>query len=194
MRERLVDELGTVRYEEFLIYLMGPYTTFEVADLLPEDADPEDISLPSARANSDTIDEMQALLRRVQGSLRTDPGVNAFLAIDANVPLEEMNAATQSIEFARGSNAVVFVVPPIGDSLGVGMEIGSVLEDRYPDGVDRILLAHEADISSAMLGGITTRWDARITPYADESKLIDEIREFMIEIMSREQYGDLDPK
>lgn len=194
MRERLVDELGTVRYEEFLIYLMGPYTTFEVADLLPKDADPEDISLPSARANSDTIDEMQALLRRVQGSLRTDPGVNAFLAIDANVPLEEMNAATQSIEFARGSNAVVFVVPRIGDNLGVGMEIGSVLEDRYPDGADRILLAHEADISSAMLGGITTRWDARITPYADESKLIDEIREFIVEIMSREQYGDLDPK
>jgi len=45
-----------------------------------------------------------------------------------------------------------------------------------------------------MLGGITTRWNARITPYSDESELIDEIREFTGETMTREQYVDLDPK
>lgn len=194
MRERLLDELGRVRYEEFLLYLMGPYTTFEIVDLLPEDADASEISLPSAQTDPEALDEMQALLRRIQGSLRAEPGVNAFLAIDANVPLSEMNAATQSIELARASNAVVFILPRLGDNLGVGMEIGSVLEDRYPAGAERVLLAHEEDISSAMLGGITTRWNARITPYWDESELIDEIREFCVEIMTREQFGDLDPK
>ncbi|WP_232343106.1 DUF7509 family protein [Halosimplex litoreum] len=173
---------------------MGPYTTFEVTDLLPDETDPESVSLPSAQADSKAIDEMQRRLRRVQGSLRADPGINAFLAIDANVPLEEMNAATQSIKLARASNAVVFIVPQLGDNLGVGMEIGSVLEDRYPDGADRTLLAHEAGISSAMLGGVTTRWNARITPYDDETDLIDEIRNFVVEIMTREQFGDLEPK
>ncbi|QPV65061.1 hypothetical protein I7X12_07695 [Halosimplex litoreum] len=194
MRDRLIAELGAVRYEGFLVYLMGPYTTFEVTDLLPDETDPESVSLPSAQADSKAIDEMQRRLRRVQGSLRADPGINAFLAIDANVPLEEMNAATQSIKLARASNAVVFIVPQLGDNLGVGMEIGSVLEDRYPDGADRTLLAHEAGISSAMLGGVTTRWNARITPYDDETDLIDEIRNFVVEIMTREQFGDLEPK
>jgi hypothetical protein len=194
MRDRLIAELGAVRYEGFLVYLMGPYTTFEVTDLLPDETDPESVSLPSAQADSKAIDEMQRRLRRVQGSLRADPGINAFLAIDANVPLEEMNAATQSIKLARASNAVVFIVPQLGDNLGVGMEIGSVLEDRYPDGADRTLLAHEAGISSAMLGGVTTRWNARITPYDDETDLINEIRNFVVEIMTREQFGDLEPK
>jgi hypothetical protein len=193
MRDRLIAELGAVRYEEFLVYLMGPYTTFEVTDLLPDETDPESVSLPSAQADSKAIDEMQRRLRRVQGSLRADPGINAFLAIDANVSLEELNAATQSIEFARASNAVVFIVPQLGDNLGVGMEIGSVLEDRYPDGADRTLIAHEAGISSAMLGGVTTRWNARIASYDDETDLIDEIRNFVVEIMTREQFGDLEP-
>lgn len=194
MRDRLIAELGAVRYEGFLVYLMGPYTTFEVTDLLPDETDPESVSLPSAQADSKAIDEMQRRLRRVQGSLRADPGINAFLAIDANVPLEEMNAATQSIKLARASNAVVFIVPQLGDNLGVGMEIGSVLEDRYPDGADRTLIAHEAGISSAMLGGVTTRWNARITPYDDETDLVNEIRNFVVEIMTREQFGDLEPK
>jgi len=193
MRDRLIAELGAVRYEEFLVYLMGPYTTFEVTDLLPDETDPESVSLPSAQADSKAIDEMQRRLRRVQGSLRADPGINAFLAIDANVSLEELNAATQSIEFARASNAVVFIVPQLGDNLGVGIEIGSVLEDRYPDGADRTLIAHEAGISSAMLGGVTTRWNARIASYDDETDLIDEIRNFVVEIMTREQFGDLEP-
>lgn len=194
MRSHLVSELGRVRYGEFLVYLMGPYTTFEVADLLPDDTDAEDVSLPSAKADPEAIDEMQALLRRVQGSLRADPGVNAFLAVDANVPLDEMNAATQSIEFARASNAIVFVVPRLGTKLGVGMEIGSVLEDLYPADSERVLLVHEDDVSSAMLGGVATRWNARIVPYGGEEGLVHEVRQFTVEIMTREQFGDLDPR
>lgn len=194
MRERVLAELGSVRYGEFLLYLVGPYTTFDVADVLPQGVDPTDADVPVGQVGEAAIDEMQALLRRIQGNLRADPGVNVFLAIDANVPLAEMNAATQSLEFARASNAVVFVIPRVGDNLGVGMEVGSVLGDRYPDGAERVLLAHEDGISSAMLGGITTRWDARITPYETEEALVDEIRQFAVEIMTREQFGDLDPK
>lgn len=194
MRQRLVSELGEVRYGGFLVYLMGPYTTFEVADLLPADSDPADVSLPSAKADPDAIGETKATLRRVQGSLRADPGVNAFLAIDANVPIEETNAATQSIEFARASNAVVFVVPRLGDKLGVGMEVGSVLEDLYPDASERVLLVHEEDVRSAMLGGVSARWNARIVSYSDEDELVTEVRKFTVEIMTREQFGDLDEK
>lgn len=194
MRGTLLSELGGVTYDEFLVYLMGPYTTFPVEDLLPEGTDPGEASLPSARADSGAVDEMLALLRELQGCLRTDPGVNAFLAVDANVPLEEVDAATQSIEFARASNAVVFVVPRLGQKLGVGMEVGSVLEDLYPDDSERVLLVHEADVRSAMLGGVTARWNARVVSYADREELVDEVRRFVVEVMTREQFGDLEPK
>ena len=39
-----------------------------------------------------------------------------------------MDAASQSIAFARSSNAIVFVAPRVGDNLGHGIEVGSVLE------------------------------------------------------------------
>lgn len=190
MRDRLKAKLGDVPYSDFLVYIMGPYTTFDVEALLPEEGDGANISLPSASAPDDAIDDMLGTLRHVQGSLRTDPGVNAFLAVDAGIPLEEMDAATQSIEFARASNAIVFVVPYLGDNLGVGMEVGAVLEDLYPES-DRVLLVHEADVSSAMLGGVTQRWGATIVSYADEDELVDKLRLFVGQIMVEEAIGDL---
>lgn len=191
MRERLKGELGTVPYSDFLVYLMGPYTSFNVAALIPEDT--EDVSLPSAHADETSIDEMLATLRRVQGSLRTTPGVNAFLAVDANVSPDEMDAATQSIRFANASNVIAFVVPHLEDNLGVGMEVGAVLEELYPDS-ERVLVAHESSVSSAMLGAVTQRWDANIAAYADEDELIDHLRMFIGQIMVQERTGDLSEK
>jgi hypothetical protein len=39
-------------------------------------------------------------LRRIQGELRTDPGVNAFLAVDVDINTDDVDAVTQSIEYA----------------------------------------------------------------------------------------------
>lgn len=193
MHERLKSELGSVPYQNFLVYVMGPYTTFDIQALLPDDVDRTDVSLPSARADEVVIDEMLATLRRVQGQLRTDPGMNAFLAVDAGISLGEMDAATQSIRFARESNAIVFVLPHLGDSLGVGMEVGAVLEDLYPDS-ERVIVIHEDSVSSAMLGGITRRWEAHIATYANEDDLVDELRSFMVDIMYQEATGQLPQK
>ncbi|MFC6756036.1 hypothetical protein ACFQER_04095 [Halomicroarcula sp. GCM10025894] len=128
MRARIKSSLGSVPYSDFLVYLMGPYTTFDVADLVPDDVDPDSVSLPAVSASDDDLDAMMGTLRSIQGSLRADPGVNAFLAVEPEIPLDEMDAASQSIAFARASNATLFVVPAMGDKLGVGMEVGSVLK------------------------------------------------------------------
>ena len=56
------------------------------------------------------------LLQETRHYLR-DRGFNAFLAIDVGIPLEEMDAATQSIAFAQASNATVFIAPQVGDNL-----------------------------------------------------------------------------
>ena len=197
MRERVKSELGRVLLPEFLVYIMGPYTTFDVQELLPDDelppVDPGTTSLPSAKVDADAIDEMLATLRRIQGRLRTDPGVNAFLAVDAAISLDEMDAGTQSIRFARASNVVAFVLPHLGDNLGVGMEVGAVLEDRYPDG-ERVVVIHEDTVSSAMLGAVTRRWEARIATYSSEDELVDELRHFILNIMYRETTGQLSKK
>ena len=193
MRERLKAELGAVQYSDFLVYLMGPYTSYDVEALIPEGMDSGDVSLPAAQADETSINEMLATLRRVQGSLRASPGVNAFLAVDADIPLDEMDAATQSIRFARSSNVIAFVVPHVGENLGVGMEVGAVLEDLYPNS-ERVLVVHESSVSSAMLGAVTQRWDANIASYADEDDLIDQLRMFIGEIMVRERIGELPEK
>ena len=193
MRDRLKAELGAVPYSDFLVYLMGPYTSFDVEALIPEDTDAKEVSLPSAHADETSIGEMLATLRRVQGSLRTTPGVNAFLAVDANISLEEMDAATQSIRFASASNAIAFILPNLGDNLGVGMEVGAVLEDLYPNS-ERVLVVHESFVSSAMLGAVTRRWDANIAAYADEDELIDHLRMFIGQIMVHERTGNLHEK
>ena len=193
MRERLKSELEAVPQSDFLVYLMGPYTSFDVEALIPDGMDTDDVSLPSAQADKASIDEMLATLRRVQGNLRTSPGVNAFLAVDAEIPLDEIDAATQSIRFARSSNVIAFIVPHLGDNLGVGMEVGAVLEDLYPDS-ERVLVVHESCVSSAMLGAVTQRWDANIASYDDEDELIDQLRLFIGQIMVQERTGDLPEK
>lgn len=64
------------------------------------------------------------LLLSLRDRLRSEAGVNAFLAVDADVDLDEVDAATQSIAFARASNVVAFVAPLSGRNLGVGVETG----------------------------------------------------------------------
>jgi hypothetical protein len=221
VRQRIIDTLGrksgdsdvtalsSVRREQFLVYLMGPYRTFDVQTLVPTGADVE-VDTPSFatwdEASSDrTEDDVLRLLRETRDCLR-DRGFNAFLAIDVDIPLDDMDAATQSIEFARASNVVGFVAPEVGDNLGVGIEIGSVLEDllgdsdlrdtaadaTVPDRAQRLVVATEPDVSSAMLGSIHTRWDASVRTFTDAEDLCRLFAQFCTHVQNEEHYGTLE--
>ncbi len=219
MRDRIVDNLPRavgdsdalppVRREQFLVYLMGPYRTFDVDELLPADADVE-TDAPSFATWDETSgeyaeDEVLRLLQETRDCLR-DRGFNAFLAIDVGIPLDEMDAATQSIEFARASNAVVFIAPQVGDNLGVGIEIGSVLEDLLStDGMDgpasdatppertrRVMVAAEPSVRSAMLGSVSTRWDASVRTFTDTADCCRLCAQFCTHVQNEELYGSLD--
>ena len=141
--------------------------------------------------SKDDINEAQALLRRVQGTLRTNPGVNAFLALDIDVDLDEVDAVTQSIEYTRCSNATAFVVPFLGHNFGVGEEAGSILETLSNTHGERLVFVHEDDVSSAMIQSATVRWDLRVETYETEAELVAKLRRFAGEIMHRERRGDL---
>jgi len=210
MRDRIIGELGGLAHERLLVYLMGPYSAFDVGTVLQEAETPEDVvdlqTLPEAVdfgalvGTDEGVEGEEAtldLLLDVRDALRTDPGVNAFLAIDVDVPLEEMDAATQSIEFALASNAVVYVVPKVGDNLGVGIETGAVLEAIFQreadptDHRDRVIFVHEEGVTSAMIAAVLDRWDARVYDYTDHDDLVRQVRLFVRDIVRREQVGDL---
>ncbi|MGQ4554935.1 DUF7509 family protein [Halobellus sp. GM3] len=214
MRDRLIDSLGDLAHSKFLVYLMGPYKAFDVEEILEAgtEADrvethvPESVdfgTLVDADVDLEQQEAVLDLLLDVRDRLRTDPGVNAFLAIDIDIPLEEMDAATQSIEFALTSNAIVYLVPKIGDNLGVGIEAGSVLEAIYREGertsdennpsdhAERVVFAHESGVRSAMIAAIQERWDARVYSYTDREDLVRQVRLFIRDLARREQRGDL---
>lgn len=212
MRDRLIGELGALAHSRFLVYLMGPYKTFDVAALLdaadsddPEalESIPESVDFGSLVGADVDLEQQEAvldLLLYARDRLRTDPGVNAFLAIDVDIPLEEMDAATQSIEFALASNAVVYIVPRIGDNLGVGIETGSVLEAIFRDDgeagpetnhQERVLFIHESGVRSAMIAAVQERWEARVYPYEDREDLVEQLRLFVRDLARRELQGDL---
>ena len=203
MRERLLEELGDLTHSRFLVYVMGPYEAFDVERAL-ETADPDSIPesvdfgtlVGSENADLKRDEAALDLLLEVRDHLRTTAGVNAFLAIDVDVPLAEMDAATQSIAFARASNAVVYVVPAMGDNLGVGIEVGSVLEALYADDEpthrrERVLFVHESGVRSAMIAAVRDRWEARVYAYEDVDDLEAQIRLFVRDLMRKELTGEL---
>ena len=196
-RDLLVDRLGQVKYDRFLFYLMGPYKSFNLNYVLSEterrEIDVEDLPGPLRRLfqSKDDIDAAQALLRRIQGTLRRTPGVNAFLALDIDVDTDDVDAATQSIEYTKCSNATAFIVPFLGHNFGVGEEAGSILEALSETHGDRLLFVHEDDVTSAMIRSAQVRWDLRIETYETEAELADKLRFFAGGIMQRERRGEL---
>ncbi|MDS0295464.1 DUF7509 family protein [Halogeometricum luteum] len=196
-RDLIVDRLGNVPYDRFLCYLMGPYKSFNLEYVLSEeerrDIDVEELPGPLRRLfqSKDDIDAAQALLRRVQGELRVDPGVNAFLALDVDVDTDDVDAATQSVEYTRCSNATAFVLPFLGHNFGVGEEAGSILESLSETHGERLLFVRERDVTSAMIRSANTRWDLRIETYDTEAELVEKLRLFVGGIMHRERRGEL---
>jgi hypothetical protein len=197
-RDLIAARLGTVTYDRFLCYLMGPYKSFNLEYVLSDAEraaiDIEDLPGPLRRLfrSRDEIDAAQALLRRVQGELRTDPGVNAFLALDVDVGTDEVDAVTQSIEYARHSNTTAFVVPFLGHNFGVGEEARSVLSTLAETHGERLVFVHEDDVTSAMIRSANVRWDLRIETYGSEAELVDTLRRFVGAIMHRERRVELD--
>lgn len=215
MRDRLVRALGDLAHPRFLVYVMGPYKAFDIGPMLDaanasESLDlnriPESVDFGTLVGSDIDLEQQEAvldLLLFVRDRLRIDPGVNAFLAIDIDISLSELDAGTQSIEFALASNAVIYVIPQIGDNLGVGIEVGAVLEALYRERDvsderttvighhERVLFIHESGVRSAMMAAIQDRWDARVYSYTDREDLVGQVKLFIRDLARREQRGDL---
>jgi len=195
MRDLLRDRLPSVPHRRFLVYLMGPYKSFELADLVGDEAAVDELDGNSGEWIEDegsySEQDVLGLLETVRDRLRDGGGLNAFLAIDVDVPLDEIDAATQTIEFAKASNVIVFVVPAVGKNLGVGIETGSVLEGLPDEEQERIVFVHEENVRSAMIASLSRRWDVAVYSYSNVDELVKRIRGFAVDVMNQEATGDL---
>lgn len=131
------------------------------------------------------------MLERARDRLRDDAGLGAFLAVDVGVPLDQVDAATQTVGFARASNVVALVVPHVGKNLGVGIETGVVLEALDDTERERVVFVHEEGVRSAMIAAVSRRWEATVYAYDDEDELVARLRMFATDVMHRELTGDL---
>lgn len=191
MRERLLSALDDSDYlthaaskRGFLVYLMGPYESFP-----PYETPRPDAGAPTERPTLDEVndrirdgldldgDDALALLVALRRDLRADTGVNAFLATDPEIPLHEVDAATQSIAFAEAATATVFVAPAMGDNLGVGIEVGSVCEHLDADTLrEDVVFLGERGVDSSMVNAVAARWHVTVDDFDGYDDLYRAIR------------------
>jgi len=193
MRDRLQDALNESDYidhsaakQGFLVYLMGPYKSYPPYDTIQTD----DLDIATTRPTLDEIDERLdegdieldvdealVLLVQLRCDLRSQNGVNAFLATDPQIPLHEMDAATQSIEYTKAADATIFVAPAMGDNLGVGIEIGSVCEHLGGRPLlENVVFFGERDVESSMVEAVSERWHVTTDDFDSYDDLYKAIR------------------
>lgn len=193
MRDRLIEALAESDYVEtdvtkrdFLVYLMGPYKSYPPYESPVQDGtavattrptlDEIDDRLQRGETELDT-DEALALLVRLKRDLRSRNGVNAFLATDPQIPLQRMDAATQSIEYAKAADATVFVAPAMGDNLGVGIETGSVCEHLDDHRLlEEVVFLGEANVESSMVAAVSERWHVTVDDFRGYDDLYRAVR------------------
>ncbi|WP_458210623.1 DUF7509 family protein [Haladaptatus sp. NG-SE-30] len=209
MRDVLLERLDPIKHTEFLVYVMGPYTTFRLDYYLQDDSevnfDDRDFDWG---AFGDAEKELQDELREIVSWMRTELGVNAFLAVDPNIPTtefpeettaERMNVISQSKAYADASNAVVFLLPKAGVRDGVDIEIGAVLSGfdlghgegspRKPP--ERFRVFREHGVRSATLEAVPYEYEVALTEYGTRSELQDQLARFLVGVLRAEHRGDL---
>lgn len=98
--------------------------------------------------------------------------MNAFLATDPEISLHEMDAATQSIEYATAADATIFIAPATGDNLGVGIETGSVCEHLGERQLrEHFVFLGETNVESSMIDAVSERWHVTIDDFEDYDDL-----------------------
>lgn len=182
MEDRLIEALEsssyiqetTVSKPRLLVYLMGPYKSYP-----PYESPDPDRAVATKRQTLDEVlrdlqardtdfdaDEALWLLIELRHRLRKERGVNAFLATDPEIPLHEMDAATQSLEFTKAAVATIFIAPAMGDNLGVGIEVGSVCEHLPPEELlEDVLFLGEQNVQSSMVDAVSERWHVTVDEF-----------------------------
>lgn len=195
------------KHDEFLVYVMGPYTPFDLSYAYPE-ANFDTPYLDSELFDPERHEDMEATLREVCSALRDDPGVRSFVATDMDVPTERdaseadegLSPLDQSIEYARVSDAVVFVLDEAGRNAGVASEIGAILGEfdlrlRNPDSPRkprrRFRVYVSESFASASVEEIPYGFGVDVYRYESQSDLLGNLRQFVTAVEYAARYETL---
>lgn len=215
MFDRIIDDTPapeSERHGDFLVYVMGPYTPFDLSYVFPDaDFRPHARYVDGELFDPERHEDMEETLRDVCSALRTDPGVRAFIATDVDVPTvrdaresrsgeDGRSPLDQSVEFALVSDAVVFVLDEAGVNAGVATEIGAVLGEfdlrlenpRPPRKPRRRLRIYCSErLSSASIEEIPYGYGVDVYRYDDEDDLLRNLRQFVTTVEYASRYEDL---
>lgn len=211
IRRRIIErspDPPTPGHGDFLVYVMGPYTPFDLSYAYPE-SDLDTPYVDSELFDPERHADMEATLKEVCSMLRAEPGVRAFVATDVGVPTERdveevdrkvrgLSPLDQSIEYARVSDAVAFVLDEAGRNAGVASEIGAILgefdlrlrnSDRPRKPRRRFRIYVSETFSSASIEEIPHGFGVDIYRYESESDLLANLRHFIsaVEYASRHE-------
>lgn len=213
--ERILDntpEPDSEYHGNFLVYVMGPYTPFDLTYAFPEaDFDVDTPYVDSELFDPERHGDVEQTLRSVCSALRDDPGVRAFVATDVDVPTAQeaekrgedgvgWSPIDQSIEYAVVSDAVVFVLDEAGRNAGVASEIGAILGEfdlrlrnpvpcRKPRRRFRIYVSET--FSSASIEEIPHGFGVDTYRYENERDLLENLRNFVSTVDYASRYESL---
>lgn len=142
-------------HNDFLIYVMGPYTAFNAekayddANKLRTPFQDDPLFDPDKHVTDDGDASMEEALRAFCRELRAKHNCRAFIATDIDIPTHQqakeqtqeqdtedgpgdgMDPLTQSVAFAAHSDAVLFLFTRGGLTTGVGAETGGILGEFH---------------------------------------------------------------
>lgn len=202
------NDLQPVERQEFLFYVMGPYRTIDLDYFLSDTAkiDPADMEYQAYEPDDKMID----ILNDVVEFLRKEGGINAFTALNVDIPLPGddevddddivMNAIEQSQRFGWYSNATCFLLPFGGLRDGVDLEVGAVLENNLSDHLpkterrdsDRYIVIREKNVKSTTLNSVELRWNVAVVRFETSMEVKLRLLSFAYDIILQELSGDLD--
>lgn len=196
------------RDDEFLLYVMGPYTAFN-AEYVYDDAEElrtpyiaDPLFNPEKHITDEDEGSMEKALAELCKEIREDIGVQAFIATDVNIPTEReaneqnldqpfMTPLDQSVAFSAVSDAVAFVFSEGGLNTGVGAEVGSVLGEfglrqnsdlvvRKPR--KRLRIFHSPKFGSASVEEIPVGFGVDCIEFETREDFLEKIEQFLVNI------------
>lgn len=211
IRSRIIERTPdpvTAGWDDFLVYVMGPYTPFDLSYVYSGD----DLDLDTPYVDSELFDpekheDMEETLRNVCSTLLEDPGVRAFVATDVDIPTARATGKTdgrspldQSIEYALVSDAVVFILDEAGLNAGVASEIGAILGEfdlrlrnpkvpRKPR--QRVRIYCSESFSSASIEEIPHGFGVDVYRYECETDFFENLRQFVTAVEYSSKFEDL---
>lgn len=196
--DEIQTALGRATYNRSLVYVIGPYKSFDLSYVLSEEeltaigiGDPPG-PIRKLFAAWDEVNNALVLPRWVQGTFHADPGVNALLAVNIGPNTDEVDATTRSLVFVATNSATVFVLPFLDHDFDIGEKARSILKQLLETYGDRIVFTRGATVMSEIIRAMRAHWDFRVETHDTEAELYKRIRPFVVNMVGRELHDGLD--